>query len=142
MYAYGGFVQGFVQGFVRGVDWGLGRGFVLEDHPGHWTKCQEAPGTRGSAGIPDSLGHKPACTSGAVVWSGGLVTVITDFEFPSLWSVIVANVVRFIYFVTRLRIARDGKPAALPFRVSSDLWNHEYSHRPVLVERRSTRIPG
>lgn len=104
---------GFVQGFVRGFDWGLGRGFVLEDHPDHWTKSQEAPGTGGSAGIPDSLGHKPACTSGAVAWSSGPVTVVSCLEFLLPWSVIVSNIFPIHLFAIRLCIARNGNLGVL-----------------------------
>src|SRR6266545_3805844 len=60
----------FVGGFVRGFDWGIARGFALEDHPTCSTKPQDTGDTRGSTGIPDSLDHKHALTSGLPVWPG------------------------------------------------------------------------
>jgi hypothetical protein len=136
MYVYGDFVQGFVRGF----DWGLGTGFVLEDHPHRRTKPQEAPGTGGSAGIPDSLGHKPVCTSGAA-WSSVLPTVVSFAEFRSPWRVIVPANALFLCFAMRLIITRIGKLATSPSRVRPDLRNHKHSHPAALAERRPTHDP-
>jgi hypothetical protein len=47
-------------GFIRGV--------TLDDHPLRLRESLLTGAARGSAGIPDSLGHKPVDTSGAGVW--------------------------------------------------------------------------
>lgn len=43
-------------GFIRGIR--------LDDHPVRASKLQLTRGARGSAGVPDSLGHKQGVTSG------------------------------------------------------------------------------
>jgi len=49
---------------MPGIILGINRGFTLEDHPQHLTKPPLIGTAAGSAGIPDSLGHKPVETSG------------------------------------------------------------------------------
>lgn len=43
-------------------------GFTLEDHPLRIPKLLLIGAVGGSAGIPDSLGHKPVDTSGRAAW--------------------------------------------------------------------------
>ena len=46
-------------GFIRGIMMGFIRGITLDDHPLRPAKTQATGPVGGSAGIPDSLGHKP-----------------------------------------------------------------------------------
>src|SRR5690242_8757307 len=59
----------FYWGFIRGIMMGFIRGIRLEDHPLRPAKMLAADAVGGSAGIPDSLGHKPGDTSGRAGWS-------------------------------------------------------------------------
>jgi hypothetical protein len=54
----------FRRGFTWGIMMGFMRGITLEDHPLHPAKPLLRWPARGSAGVPDSLGHKPEDTSG------------------------------------------------------------------------------
>ena len=49
-----------MMGFIRGI--------TLEDHPQRPAKAQVTSAVEGSAGIPDSLVHKPVDTSGRAGW--------------------------------------------------------------------------
>lgn len=120
----------FVQGFVRGFDWGLGRGFVLEDHPRGSMKPQEAPITGGSAGIPDSLDHKPAVTSGpeGLSCDRNRVSVHLKFLLLSLLSR-VAPIVSSIPYVIWLADHRVHKMPASLVHARPDLRNCRQSHR-------------
>jgi hypothetical protein len=60
MYTYGCFRWGF----TRGIMMGFIRGITLDDHPLRPAKPLLTWAVRGSAGIPDSLVHKPVDTSG------------------------------------------------------------------------------
>jgi hypothetical protein len=55
--------------FIRGIMMGFIRGITLEDHPLRPAKTQVTDPVGGSAGIPDSLAHKPEDTSGRAGWS-------------------------------------------------------------------------
>ena len=61
--------SGFRWGFIRGIMMGFIRGFRLEDHPLRPAKTLVMRTIGGSAGIPDSLAHKPVDTSGRTGWS-------------------------------------------------------------------------
>ena len=54
----------FRWGFIRGIMMGFIRGITLDDHPLRLAKPLLTGPVRGSAGIPDSLVHKPVDTSG------------------------------------------------------------------------------
>jgi hypothetical protein len=60
MYAYGDFRCGC----IRRITWGINRGYRLERHPRQSAQPLDGPAVRGSAGLPDSLGHKRDITSG------------------------------------------------------------------------------
>lgn len=62
IFTYGGFRWGFTRGIILGIN----RGFTLEDHPLPAAKMLVTGAAGGSAGIPDSLGHKPGDTSGGL----------------------------------------------------------------------------
>ncbi|CRK55179.1 hypothetical protein [Alloactinosynnema sp. L-07] len=51
-------------GFTRGITLGIRLGILLERHPLRAAKTPVRGPVGGSAGIPDSLGHKPVNTSG------------------------------------------------------------------------------
>ena len=51
-------------GCTPGITWGIRLGIPLERHPLRAAKTLAAGGVGGSAGVPDSLGHKPVNTSG------------------------------------------------------------------------------
>ena len=55
-------------GFTRGIRVGFIPGITLDDHPLQLTKSLLREAVGGSAGIPDSLGHKPVDTSGRPRW--------------------------------------------------------------------------
>lgn len=59
-YAYGDFRWGFTWGITLGIRLGI----LLERHPLRRAKTPVSGPTGGSAGIPDSLAHKPVNTSG------------------------------------------------------------------------------
>ena len=59
MYAY----SDLRRGFTRRITWGINRGYRLERHPQRSAESQDRPAAKGSAGIPDSLGHKRTLTS-------------------------------------------------------------------------------
>ena len=59
----------FRWGFMRGIMMGFMRGIRLEDHPLRLAKTLVMGAIGGSAGIPDSLVHKPVDTSGRAGWS-------------------------------------------------------------------------
>jgi hypothetical protein len=59
----------FRRWFIRGIMMGFIRGITLDDHPLRPAKMLVAGTAGGSAGIPDSLGHKPEDTSARAVWS-------------------------------------------------------------------------
>src|SRR5882724_12885333 len=54
--------------FIRGIMMGFIRRITLEDHPLRPAKTQVTDPVGGSAGIPDSLVHKPEDTSGRAGW--------------------------------------------------------------------------
>lgn len=56
------------RGCIRGIRMGFIRGITLDDHPVRVGKPQLIGGAWGSAGVPDSLGHKQGVTSGG--WCG------------------------------------------------------------------------
>ena len=58
----------FRWGFIRGIRMGFIRGITLDDHPLRPAKPLLTGAVRGSAGIPDSLVHKPVDTSGRAAW--------------------------------------------------------------------------
>ncbi len=58
--AYGRFRWGFIRGILLGIRLGI----LLERHPLRPVKTPVSGCVGGSAGIPDSLGHKPVDTSG------------------------------------------------------------------------------
>ena len=62
-------------GFIRGI--------TLEDYPLRPAKTQVTDPVGGSAGIPDSLGHKPEDTSGRAGGQRPLILVWLTFV-PSL----------------------------------------------------------
>jgi hypothetical protein len=136
MCAYGDFVEGFVRGF----DWGIIRRFALEDRPHHLGKPQDTPGTGGSPGIPDSLDHKPASTSGPAAWSRDLNKVSFRFEFLSLpCLLVVTSIVPSVPFVIRLAGSPHWKPAACRFHGWADLRNRRRSHRLTSTGNQSVR---
>src|SRR5215471_8931496 len=61
--------SGFRWGFIRGIMMGFIGGIRLEDHPLRPAKILVMAAFGGSAGIPDSLVHKPVDTSGRAGWS-------------------------------------------------------------------------
>ena len=61
--------SGFRWGFIRGIMMGFIRGIRLEDHPLRPAKTLVMGTIGGSAGVPDSLVHKPVDTSGRAGWS-------------------------------------------------------------------------
>jgi len=70
-------------GFIRGIMMGFIRGITLEDHPLRPAKTQVTGPVGGSAGIPDSLGHKPEDTSGRAGWSASSPPCLPHFRFFS-----------------------------------------------------------
>jgi hypothetical protein len=70
-------------GFIRGIMMGFIRGITLEDHPLRPAKTQVTNPARGSAGIPDSLGHKPEDTSGRASWSTSSHPCLPHLRFLS-----------------------------------------------------------
>lgn len=54
----------FRWGFTRGITFGIRLGILLERHPLRPAKTPVRWPVGGSAGVPDSLGHKPVNTSG------------------------------------------------------------------------------
>jgi hypothetical protein len=66
----------FRRGFIRWIMMGFIRGITLEDHPLRPAKMQVTDPVGGSAGIPDSLGHKPEDTSGR----GWLASVLSSLS--------------------------------------------------------------
>jgi len=56
-----------------GINLGFIPGYLLERYPLHPTKPLHRPNVRGSAGIPDSLAHKPVDTSGRTERSGSVI---------------------------------------------------------------------
>lgn len=65
-------------GFIRGI--------TLEDHPLRPAKMLVTGTAGGSAGVPDSLGHKPVDTSGRTAWSApshaSLLVFLSSLTFP------------------------------------------------------------
>ena len=73
-------------GINLGINLGFTPGYLLERHPLHPTKPLHRPNVRGSAGIPDSLAHKQADTSGRAARSGSVssafVLLMPSFTCP------------------------------------------------------------
>ena len=60
-------------GINLGINLGFIPGYLLERYPLHPTKPLHRPYVRGSAGIPDSVAHKPVDTSGRTARSGSVI---------------------------------------------------------------------
>src|SRR5882757_4888740 len=73
-------------GFIRGIMMGFIRGITLEDHPLRPAKTQVTDAVGGSAGIPDSLGHKPEDTSGGLAGQRPLLLACLTFVSPPTFS--------------------------------------------------------
>lgn len=81
MYAYGDFRWGC----IRRITWWINRGYRLERHPRQSGQLLDGPSVRGSAGLPDSLGHKRDITSGrGCVSSVDRCLAPGPRDFPSL----------------------------------------------------------
>jgi hypothetical protein len=114
----------FVEGVVRGFDWGIARGFVLGDHPACRTKPQDTGDAGGSTGIPDSLDHKHAFTSGLPVWSGveAISASIILWQL-SPFPVVVGLAIQFPNLVIADIDLRYSQSMAIGSRAGADLRN-------------------
>ena len=80
-YAYGDFRWGC----IRRITWWINRGYRLDRHPRQSAQPLDGPAVRGSAGLPDSLGHKRDITSGrGCVSSVDRCLAPGPRDFPSL----------------------------------------------------------
>lgn len=88
----------FPWGINLGINLGFTPGYLLERHPLHPTKPLHRPNVRGSAGIPDSLAHKQADTSGrpARSWSVPSAFVLLMPSFTCLCFLLLYSAMSFI----------------------------------------------
>jgi hypothetical protein len=73
----------FRWGFIRGIRMGFIRGITLDDHPLRPAKPLLTRAVRGSAGIPDSLVHKPVDTSGRAAWPAVPLARLAHLPIPA-----------------------------------------------------------
>lgn len=73
----------FRWGFIRGIRMGFIRGITLDDHPLRPPKPLLTGAVRGSAGIPDSLVHKPVDTSGRATWPAVPFACLAHLAIPA-----------------------------------------------------------
>lgn len=84
----------FRWGFIRGITLGIRLGILLERHPLRPAKTRVRGPVGGSAGIPDSLGHKPVNTSGRA--GGRLPAVSAPRLSPPPYCLLFGSITPFL----------------------------------------------
>ena len=122
--------SGFRCGFMRGIMMGFIRGIRLEDHPLRPAKTLVMGAIGGSAGIPDSLVHKPVDTSGRAAWPTCRLSWSDCLFFLSRrvglfhCSLFVGAVSCVLCGHSRPRLSADGRVADLRKSVAGMVGNH------------------